>query len=153
MQNTTTPNHIYLNLRNRRHLWFKFSEYSVAKNIKIRSRSNTTKLCAFVPLCLCTFLPIPVNPVKILTVKISVQNYSLLRLTSDFYLNPINLIKILTVKNSVNQCQKFCISLALQVVRPPFAENLPYSLFVRNIQKSSKIFRNRRQKLSEIVRN
>ena len=70
-QNTSITNHIYLNLRNRRHLWFKFSEYSVAKNIKIRSRSNTTKLCAFVPLCLCHFssniVPQPPSPVILLT--------------------------------------------------------------------------------------
>ncbi len=70
-----------------------------------------------------------------------------------YLVNPVNLDKILTVKNSANPCQKFCISLAPQVVRPPFAENFPLSLFVKNLPKYSKIFKNRCQKLTEIVRN
>ena len=61
--------------------------------------------------------------------------------------NPINLVKILTVKNSENLCQKICISLAPQVVRPPRAENFSHSLFVRNIQKSTKIVKNQKSKV------
>ena len=74
-------------------------------------------------------------------------------LTSYFYLNPVNLVKILTVKNSANLCLKFCISLAPQLVGPTNSENFPLSLFVRNLPKYSKIFKNRRRKLTEIVRN
>ncbi len=33
MQNPTIPNHIYLNLRNRRNLWFIPSESSMSKNL------------------------------------------------------------------------------------------------------------------------
>ena len=122
MKNTTNPNHNHTYPRFqffasfRVYSRFKFSASSVAKNIKTRSRSNTTKLCAFVPLCLCTFLPIPVNPVKILTVKISVQNSSLLRHIFQKYL-----------------------------VGPTNSENFPLSLFVKNMQKSTKIVKRSRQ--------
>ena len=90
-QNTSITNHIYLNLRNRRNLWFQlFASIRVHSWLKLSAPSA------------------PSLAKK--TVKISVQKPSLLRLIS---------LKIL--------------------VRPPFAENLPMSLFVKNMQKSSKI--------------
>ena len=122
MQNMTIPNHNYLNPCLQ--LSLSPSAYGGKISVKNLSRSDTKKLCAYVPLSLCAFLPIP-----------------------------INLIKILTVKNSVNQCLKFCISLAPQLVGPTNSENFPLSLFVRNLPKYSKIFKNRRRKLTEIVRN
>jgi len=99
----------------------------VAKNIKTPSRSDTTKLCAFVPLCLCTFL--------------------------SNLVNPVNLVRILTVKNSANLCQKFCIFLAIscpKIGRPNKLRKFAQFTFC---QKSSEIFRNIQKSTSEIDGN
>ena len=132
----TAPNHNHLNLCNRRNLWFKSSassDTSVAKK----------------------------------TVKISVQNSSLLRLTSDFQLLTSSSVYRFT------QCQRPTEALPATndrgvsphrqvpaprktgeclpkiLVRPTNSENFPLSLFVKNMQKSSKIVKSQNPKVDQ----